>query len=363
MKAGKTLTELAQQLEDIKAKSRDFIVPTARLQMGADASLQFYGKDKETAPQILEPSDYAHGQIAGYASVPKAYYDRLRAEKPALLASNVNHGFERQEESRERGTEARMLRTYDGKLRALVSSSYRRLDSYDLCKVVLPTLVDNRFEVVSSEITETRMYLKALTKRVQSEVKPGDVVQYGIVISNSDVGAGSVRVEPLIYRLVCSNGMIGSTAIRKMHVGRDLAGADIHELLSDETQRLTDEAFWAQVNDVVRASMNQEIFEREVAKLREAAHTPIKNYDIPDVVDVTMKAVGVDGEGAKNDIIAYLARGADGAGLTQWGLINGFTFAAQNEKIGYDRSIELERAGAKVLDIDQRKWARIADAA
>ncbi len=376
MKTGKSLVELAKALEDIKEKSRDLMVPVAHMQMGADATLQVLGEKKAppglavdlegrpagmAVPTVLYPTDYSMGQIYGYAGVPAAYGKKILAENPSLLAANVNHGFNVKQA--ENPAEARMLRTYDGKVRAMLSSRYRRLDCYDLCQATLPTLLENAVEVVSSEITDTRMYIKALTPRVQAEIKKGDVVQYGLVISNSDVGAGSVRIEPLIYRLVCLNGMIGETSIRKMHIGRDMAADNVQELLTDATLALTDQAFWAQVNDIVKASMSPEIFERNVARLREAANTPIKNFDIPDVVDMTMRAVGIDGEGAKNSIVAYLANGADGAGLTQWGLINGFTFAAQDEKIGYDRSIELERAGAKVLEIDPRKWSRIAEAA
>jgi hypothetical protein len=357
MKTGKSLTELAKTLEDIKAKGRDFMVPTTQLKMNPDLTLSFPGL-------TVESNDYAKGQIASYAGVPKAYFDKLQTENKELLSRNVNHGFVRQADSRVGGKpEARMVRTYDNKVRALLSSSYRRLDSYDLCNELLPMLADNRMEVDSSEITESRLYLKALMPKLKTEVKQGDVVQYGIMISNSDVGAGAVRVEPLIYRLVCKNGMIASTSIRKFHAGRNMAGDDIQELLSASTQKLTDAAFWAQVRDIVAASMRPEVFEAEVDRLRVAAGLKITNFALPEVVEMTMKAVGVSGEGVKNSIVGYLANGADGAGLTQWGLVNGFTYAAQMDALNYDQSVELERAGSKVLELKGNAWKRIAEAA
>lgn len=380
MKTGKTLTQLAQQLEDIKANARDFLVPTAKLKAvvvppdiddgdiengpgkctPGFVGLEFKNGGKE--PHLLRPSAYAHGQIASYANVPKQYYDRLAGENPELLTKNVNHGFAKQSQSDGRGkvAETRMVRAYKGDVRAVLSSKYRRLDSYDMCQAVLPVLIDGRFEVVSSEITDTRFYIKALTKRVQTDIKPGDTVQYGLVISNSEVGAGSVRVEPLIYRLVCSNGLIMDTAPRKFHVGKNLAGDDVQDLLSAETISLTDKAFWAQVTDLVKVSMQPETFEAKVNLLREAANEKIKNFDIPEVIEMAMKATGTSGEGVKQDIIAYLANGADGAGLTKWGLINGYTYAAQAEKIGYDQSIELERAGSRILDLPKHQWERIS---
>ena len=60
----------------------------------------------------------------------------------------------------------------------------------------------------SCQLTESRMYIKVVNTRLQAEVVPGDIVQSGIIISNSEVGLGSVNIQPLVYRLVCSNGMV-----------------------------------------------------------------------------------------------------------------------------------------------------------
>ena len=360
MKQGKTIVELAQALEDIQNNSKDYVVPTEKIKMNDHNEVVFAnGNGKE---HKFEPTGYAHGQIATYTGIPKQYYDKLLGQNPALLADNVNHGLESQAVQMGRGgrPENRMVRTIGGKVRAVLSSSYRRLDSYDLAKTVLPVLVDNKFEVVSSEITETRMYLKALTPKITAEIKTGDVVQFGLVISNSDVGAGTFRVEPLIFRLVCQNGLISTTAIRKFHLGKNMAGDDVQELLTQQTLALTDAAFFAQVRDVVLASMTPQMFEGEVNRLREAAQVPIKNFDLPNVVELSMKAVGVEGEGIKQNIIQYLANGADGAGLTKWGLANGFTYAAQQDPVSYDDSITLERAGWKVIDLHPGQWKKIA---
>lgn len=361
MKTGKTLTQLAQTLEDIRQNSKDFLVPAAKLTMTDDSKIRFVNGQDHT----FSPSPHAHGQIAGYAGVPKSYYDRLKDENPALLAQNVNHGFHKSslDTRRDGKQETRMIRTHRDNVRAVLSSSYRRLDSFDMCSEILPVLADNQMEVVSSELTDTRLYLKALTPKITAEIKKGDMVQYGLVISNSDVGCGSVKVEPLIFRLVCANGLIANTAIKKFHVGKNMAGDDITELLTEETLNLTDQAFWRQVRDIVMASMKPENFEREVNRLREAAQQPIRNFDIPEVVELAMKAVNVNGESVKNNIIAYLANGADGAGMNKWGLANGFTFAAQDNGVSYDQSIELERAGSKIIELGVNQWRRIAETA
>jgi hypothetical protein len=253
-----------------------------------------------------------------------------------------------------------MVRTLDGNVRGLLSSRYRILDSHDMLEAVFPVIADKGMEVVASEVTERRLFIKALSPKLQAEVKKGDVVQYGLVISTSDVGAGSVRVEPLLFRLVCLNGMISSTAMRRFHVGKNQAEEDIRELLSDRTRELSDAAFWAQVRDVVLASMKPENFEREIDKLRVAANEEIKNFDLPRVVELTMRATGLTGESKSNSILAALASGNEGAGLTKWGLINAITRAAQSDEVGFEESIDMERAAGAVLELPKNQWSVIA---
>lgn len=372
MKIGKTLVEMAQELERIKKAARDFVVPVEKLHAEVIAvetaneplqsvALGFEGGAKHSF--VL--NSWSAGQLAGYTEIPKQYFDRIQTENPKLLVDNVNHGLEKiARDTRKAGKpDARMLRTLDGNVRGLLSARYRILDAHDMLEAVLPTMLDKGMEVKSSEITERRLFIKALSPNLKAEVKKGDVVQYGLVVSTSDVGSGSVRVEPLIYRLICENGMISSTAIRKFHIGKNQAEDDIRELLSDRTRELSDAAFWAQVRDVVIGSMRAENFEKEVDRLRVAANEEIRNFDLPRVVELTMQATRVTGESKKNSILSALASGNEGSGLTRWGLINAFTRAAQAEDIGYEESIEMERAAGAILELPKNAWSHIASVA
>lgn len=38
---------------------------------------------------------------------------------------------------------------------------------------------------------------------MKPEIVPGDIVQAGFVVSNSEIGLGALKVEPLVYRLIC----------------------------------------------------------------------------------------------------------------------------------------------------------------
>ena len=250
MKTGKTLTQLANELTRINETKKDLIVPVSKMEMDKEAQIKIDGIDS------LPLNSWAHGQLSSYTDIPKQYYDRIKSENPSLLADNVNHSLSKTTQDK------RLVRVLDGNVRALLSNRYRVLDSYDLAETVLPIMLNKSMNVLSSEITEKNLYIRAVMPQLETEIKKGDVVQYGIQISSSDVGAGSLRVEPLIYRLICTNGLITSQALRKYHIGKVSSDFDdIREILSDRAKELSDAAFWQSVYDIVCNSIKPEIFE------------------------------------------------------------------------------------------------------
>jgi len=362
MKTGMNLVEMAQELSRIAETKKDYIVPVEKMTAVVKdnkVALQFENGKLDQYPV----NDWSGSQLATFSDIPKSYFDRISAENPELAAKNVNHALERiitQAKKERRQPETRLVRTLDGQIRGLMSSRYRILDSHDMLEAIYPTFIEKGLKIESSAVTDKRLFIKAVSPALKSEIKQGDIVQYGITISTSDVGAGSVRVEPLIYRLVCKNGLIMPSAIRKMHIGKNQTESDVYELLSDSTKHLTDSAFWAQVRDVVIASLKPENFEAQVDRLRVAAGEEIKNFDLPRVVELTMKATGLTGDGKKNSILAALASGNEGAGLTKWGLINSFTRAAQDDAFNYEESIEMERAAGQILELAPNQWKTIS---
>lgn len=356
MKAGKTLLDLAQALHNARQNAKDFIVPAQAVTAVADGApgLAFNNGTIEVKAQL---NNWSHSQLATYADIPRAYYDRIQTQSPELWVRNVNHGLTQQNGDR------RMVRILDGKIRALVSSKYRRFDSADLADAVMPALLESGMEVVSSDLTERRFYLRATTQKLQGEIAKGDVIQAGIMLTNSDVGAGSLRVEPFYVRLLCTNGMVREHAIRKTHLGRSLAaGDDVLELLSEDTVRLGEAAFFAEVQDVVTKLLSPEFFERDLAKLKASTEQKITNFDLQQVVDATCKSIGLTANGnVKQSIVEALASGNQGAGLTKWGLANAFTAVAGIDAVDFDQSVELERAGSSIIELTPSQWRTVAE--
>lgn len=352
MKSGKTLVELAQELERQKTEKRDFVAPTQQLEIvSAPENRTDYGL-RVNGHGTFPLMQTAHEQIAARVGIPQKYYDRMRSNAPALLGQNVNHWFQAQPEKR-------MIRTLDGNARAFLSDRYRPLDNFDLADTVLPSITRAGCRVESAELTERRLYIKAVTERITLEVKKGDVVQAGIVISNSEIGAGSVKVEPMVFRLVCLNGMIANdAAMRKYHVGRSGEAGDLaEEFFKDATRRADDRAFWMKVRDVVEGAFQKDVFERIVNRMQMAAESEIKN-DPVEAVELVQAKFGLNDE-ERTGILTHLIKGGD---LTQWGLVNAITRASQDVK-DYDRATDLERLGGTVLELPKSDWQEIAVAA
>ena len=294
-----------------------------------------------------------HRQVASALGIPAKYYDLMQAQKPELLAENVNSWFADKPSSY-------MVRSMDygaGQVaRALLSERYRRIDNYEVAQTVLPIISEMQgARIESCELTDTRMYIKVVNERIQTEVVPGDIVQAGILISNSEVGMGSVSVKPLIYRLVCTNGMVADVGVGKRHVGRINESVDgDFGIFRDETIEADDRAFLMKIEDTVRAAVDEARFNALVQKLRDAKEAPILPAAAPKVVELAAKEFNIR-QNESEGILGHLIAGGD---LSLYGLANAVTRHAQDVQ-SYDRSTELEATGYKIITMQPsllKRW-------
>jgi hypothetical protein len=350
MKVGKSLKELAAELTRQAQTKRDFVADTRALQLRPDSSGALVLEGVNGGMPLRRT---AHEQMAGTLNIPKPYYDRLMADAPDLLCKNVNHWLTAQ-------PQRRLIRTLDGGVRAILSDRFRPLDNLDLAEAVLPQLAQLDAHVVSGEITEKRFYLKATTPRIRGEVSVGDLVQAGVVVSNSEIGAGSLRIEELSYRLACLNGAIHAPAVRRTHLGRknDYAGADLlegsREFFRDETRRVDDRAFFLKVRDAVAGTLTDERLEKHLSAMRGAAAVPIEADPVL-VVELAAKHFGL-GEEERGSIMRHLIAGGD---LTRFGLANAVTRASQ-DVTDYELATLMEEAGGRIMEMPREEWLALA---
>jgi len=353
MKQQYTLTELASKLDTLESQKRDFVTDTRKV--------EFVAEENSNCSIVLNDekfgiNDVAHSQICSNLGIPKKYYDRMRADAPSLLMENVNNWFQHEPSKR-------MLRTIcngDNTARAWLSDRYRRIDNYSIAQVALPALSElPEVRIESCALTEKSMFIKAVLPTVQAEVRVGDAVQSGIVISNSEVGHGAVRVSKFIYRLVCKNGMtVPGAGSRTNHIGRNIDSGDgVYELYSDEAMVADDKALMLKVRDLVMNAASDIQFNEIVNKMREAADSS-RIADPVGVVEELGRRFYMPQDEQKG-IMQHLIEGAD---LTAYGLLNAVTRFSQDVD-SYERATELENIGGQILDLNRSEWTTLAKAA
>lgn len=368
MKTGKSLSELAAEIERQATTKKDYIADTTAIEMHTNPDPKG-AVQLRMGPNNFGVNDIAHEQIAEHAGIPKKYYDRMRAEHPQLLATNVNEWFNK-------NPAKRLVRTLDGKARALLSDKFPTdLDNYDFAGATLPILAQRRLTVMSCEITERRLYIKAVDEQLHRDVPVGHKMGDGshtifdtcspvVILSNSEVGFGRLVVETGVYTRACTNmALWAGGGMKRTHVGAKhklLDGVDVQDLdnvLSSATKRKTMEALWLQVRDVITAAFDEKMFDKRLEKLEAAAKNRITG-NVEKVMEVVQKAFEIN-ETEKGSIFRHLI---EGGSLTQYGLHAAITRSAQDLD-SYDRATELEYIGGKVIELPKMDWTRIAEAA
>ena len=353
MKQGRPLPDVLTELQRQNSMKKDYIAPAQSFRLLDDGSTFEINHLSSGAQEVLGTTDLFHRQVGSALNIPARYYDMMKAQKPELLAENVNAWFADRDQSY-------MVRSMDygsGQVaRALLSDRYRRIDNLEIAAAVLPLFAGQPdMEVISSAVTEQKMYLKILNRRLEMEVVPGDVVQAGVVISNSEVGLGAVSVQPLVYRLICSNGAIVSDfGERKTHVGRAAkALEDSFNIYSDETLIAEDKAFMLKLRDTTLAAIEETRFAMIVGKLRDATQARITGR-VQDVIELTGKAFDLN-QPEQDSILNYLIAGGD---LSLYGLSNAITRTSQDID-SYDRATALEGIGWQVATMPAAQWKEI----
>jgi len=360
MYQGKSIQELATEVDRQRESKRDFVGPTTDLLMVNRTPQPIPGTEVGEVPQIVslnvggdqfDIDSTAHAQIADRLNIPKKYYDRMLIESPHLLTRNVNHWFQNKSENR-------LTRTLDGSVRAFLSDRYRKLDNDLVMSSLIPVFGELGItSAVSCEITPRRMYIKVTLPTLRREIKRGDIVEAGLCASNSEVGQGVVSILPIINRLVCLNGMVvNEFGLRKHHLGKALGQVDsdkIAEWFTTETIQADNKAFLMKLRDSVKGILTEEVFTRITDRMIEATGVEIQGSPEKVVEVVKDKLDLTDAEGG--NVLRHLIKGGD---LSMWGVANAVT-AEANQATDYDRATELESAGGKLIELPKESWKEI----
>lgn len=345
MLQGIQINDLVQRIvADAKSK-KDFIVPATGVTV-LDGERMTWGT--ETMPL----NQHAIGQLSTYLGVPTRFVDRLRTDAPDLISVVMNRLLSTKPDDR------RMLRTLGGRIRAVMSDQYRRLDHEDVAERTLPLIEEAGYEIRSANVTESKLYIHVVSPRSEGEIRVGDPVRFGWMISNSEVGQGSLSMQLFIEYLRCTNGMtIPEFSKKRAHIGgRAEASETFLVKASSETLKASDDALWLGVRDHIREFSSPAGIKRVMDRLKEHTEAPVTG-DPTAVIEALGNKFLLNQDEKKSVLYSYLETGDK----TRWGLANAVTFLANSEG-DYDRAVDLERIGGEVLMTNASEWKAIGQA-
>ena len=312
------LQTLIEELETQKPLKWDKKLSAAQIAMALAENTPILRLPGE---ELFSITKSCHSQIAEKLEIPLKYYHKMEESAPELLTENVNTWLG------QNGKEI-FIRGLGNSARAFLSDRYRVIDHLDVLLCALNELQAHDAEIEDCYLSEIEMNIKVKSAKLRDFVRhKDDLIMGGIFITNSETGHKALRVEPRLFRVKCSNGMIVEELVtREIHIGN-----------GDE---ISDEIVYLSLRRSIRELFGR--FGEIVLLLRESTEAKIRNPQkvIQNVVDQYKLS-----EAQKANIL--MAFGAEPE-YDQYGIANAVTLAAQKEET-WEKSVELERLGGKLV--------------
>lgn len=319
------IRSLIDELETQKPLKWDRKLNAAQIEMILDESRPILRLQDDKSFSITKP---CHNQIAEKLEIPLKYYHKMEEAAPELLAENVNTWL------RKNGKDV-FIRGLGNSVRAFLSDRYRVIDHLDVLLCALNELQAHDAEIEDCYLSEIEMNIKVKSQKLKDFVRhKDDLIMGGIFITNSETGHKALRVEPRMFRVKCSNGMIVEELVtREIHIGN-----------GDE---ISDEIVYLSLRRSIRELFNR--FGEIVLLLRESTEAKIRNPQkvIQNVVNQYKLS-----EAQKANIL--MAFGAEPE-YDQYGIANAVTQAAQKEET-WEKSVELEKLGGKLVALPMEEF-------
>lgn len=169
--------------------------------------------------QLYTFNDHARGQLANRFDIPLEHFERLPRQ---LQVAELEHFTRATPEQ----VTLRAFETAPGRrmARSFMSGKYTPFDTHAVLETAAPILERDGYELARGNIGRDEASIFAVMPTEYDVSGPrarGDIVKAGIAIRNSEIGTASLSVEFLLYRLICTNGMVSCAAevtVKQRHI-------------------------------------------------------------------------------------------------------------------------------------------------
>lgn len=371
------LPELVNELQKQDMMKKDFVVPSSCIIMENGNLIVLNNDGSETLQKILNeinisssdelishteltPIGVFHSQVAEKLGIPKRYYDKMNTDSHIkILDNNVTYWLKESKSNF-------MLRTFldkdekFGVVRALLSDRFRVIDNYDILLAVLSAIRETGLNIKIDEngcdITDKRMYVRFICPDVEIQApellknykKPdgsnnvGTGIVSGFVITNSEVGFGTMSISPRAKVLVCNNGLVVTKEkFSQVHLGAKLEQYSTVEW-SEGTKQKNLELIISQIKDYVIRFSSAEFLGESISSLIEKNKE--LEYPTDAVVNICNK-LSITEEKQK-DILNFFIKSGD---MSSFGLSQSLTYFA-HAKANADEQYEIETSSIEVVN-------------
>lgn len=215
--------DLAQVCDEVRADDdgkRDLLLERDELML-RHGRLTFPHAAEHGYAEGLTPTSWATTQVCQRLNIPASYFKRC---PPELQDEQFNYWIDhvgQNGHTHAPKAERWLLRTKDDGLRGVLTERYACLDNRDVLETLRP-LIEPHYQVGWFALTDESFHLRLLDPKLAREVLPHDRLVAGVHLANSEVGKRAVTVDAMVYRLVCSNGLVrlvrGSSLMHQRHV-------------------------------------------------------------------------------------------------------------------------------------------------
>ncbi len=376
MKRKVDLETLVQELRSENLKKKDIVLPSSCLSMkngqivvsnvaGNEALAKIlyetgisYTEDNQQIK--LDCLDTMDSHLADKLGIPARYFQKMREGHEYLLSQNVSHWLKQKQENY-------LLRTFvdakeeSGVARALLSDRFKTIDNLDILITVLDAIKQSglniQIDTDSCDLSEKRMYVRFTVPEIEIKapelvrnyrpngrsVDVGDGIISGFVITNSEVGHGSLTIMPRAVVLKCKNGMVNvSEKFAQKHLGAKMGEYESIQW-SDETKQKNLELIMNQVKDAIKLYVSEEYLGKFI---NDTIEKGAKQLEHPmDCIKQVTNSLEIS-ETKADDILNFFIKSGD---LSAFGVTQAITlYASQVENP--DEQYELENQAMQVLD-------------
>lgn len=202
----KTLEEVLKELKEIEKSRQDIILPMNSLIIQED------GKIKSSTYGEFTPSKPTMRKLCARYKLSQPHMDILaKSGREDLVTETFNHFLKNDRKFM-------MLRVVgDKRIKGIVDNAYRPFDDFDVFTQVSEYLdvndLDYDFDILNhdDEYTRFRFRINGFDTNAGMAEENGidhDILQGGFEITNSEIGS-KMGINSLVYRQVCTNGMMG----------------------------------------------------------------------------------------------------------------------------------------------------------